>query len=39
MIEEPAFEGKRYTGFHDRYGTPICEGDLVITCERKQFYR
>lgn len=39
MIKEPAFEGKRYTGFHDCYGVPICEGDLVITRERKQFYR
>jgi hypothetical protein len=37
--EAPAFEGRRYTGFHDRYNTPICEGDLVITRERKQIYR
>lgn len=36
---EPAFEGRRYTGFCDRYGTPIIEGDLVITRERSAWFR
>lgn len=39
MPEAPAFEDRRYTGFHDRYGTPIIEGDLVITRERHWRFR
>jgi hypothetical protein len=38
-LDGPVFEGRRYTGFHDRYGTPICEGDLVITRERHWWFR
>jgi len=37
--DAPAFEGRRYTGFKDRYGTPIIEGDLVITRERHWRFR
>ena len=38
-VQEPAFEGKRYTGYSDCRGIPICEGDLVVTRERSAWFR